>query len=737
MASSTDSFSNLNLEQQRKRAKDLRRAHRNGVLEAGVRVSRYLPRVRHFPVQKVLESPLTLAEAQFIVAREAGFASWPKMKHHIEEANETQADIAEALIDAAFAGNENEVGRLLRRDPEVTGRSIFAAAAVADARAIFRSLQADPSQADQQGGRRHWTPLLYLCCSRYRRNDSELTEVRCKIVQRLIALGADVNASGREPGYTAEAVTQIFDEYEWRPISGAAGRLGSPELVRLLIGSGAPVLKTNAILNEAVRGGSIEVLRLLLELAPRDWYQIIWALKASVVLNNKEMARLLSRHSESPTQRVHALQEGIRLERDAEMIDIALGDDTSELGGPVRQIAYRFARRYGQTSTAQMLRRRGADDSALSIADRVIGACITGNRAEVHRVNKLTEEDHEMLPWTIRSGKYAAVPLLLEAGLDPDIQAADGETALHLSVQAGLLDTIEALLRAGANPDARNFDSKTPIELALDLQDVAVRESVTKQLLDAGAITSREDDIDDEDPDSLFESAAEAVAFGDIEKLRTMLDDEPALVYARSPRPHRCTLLNYCGANGTEEPRQRTPDNAPAVAQLLLERGADPNATCNLYGGGATTMGLMITSAHPNEAKKDGDLVRVLAQFGARLDPDAFMCAVEYGLTRSVAEFIRAGAPIDNLFIAAGVGRLDIVRSLLSQGVDINTRFRGYGTALHAAAGMNQKDVVVCLLERSADTRLHNTWGALPEDSAYFFGHHQLAEFIHNFRLGK
>jgi hypothetical protein len=115
MASSTDSFSNLNLEQQRKRAKDLRRAHRNGVLEAGVRVSRYLPRVRHFPVQKVLESPLTLAEAQFIVAREAGFASWPKMKHHIEEANETQADIAEALIDAAFAGNENEVGRLRMR----------------------------------------------------------------------------------------------------------------------------------------------------------------------------------------------------------------------------------------------------------------------------------------------------------------------------------------------------------------------------------------------------------------------------------------------------------------------------------------------------------------------------------------------------------------------------------------------------------------------------------------------
>jgi ankyrin repeat protein len=503
--------------------------------------------------------------------------------------------------------------------------------------------------------------------------------------------------------------------------------------VRFLIGCGAAVLKTNAILNEAVRGGSIEVLRLLLEIAPRDWYQIIWALKASVVLNNKEMARLLSRHSISPAQRAPAIREGIHLGRDAEIIDIALGEDTSELTGPVRQIAYRFAIRCGQTATAEMLRRQGADDVALSVTDRVIGACMTGNEAEVHRLSMLGEEDHRMLPWAIRKGNTAAVPLLLNAGLDPNVPDTDGETALHLAVKNCSLDTIGKLLRAGAKTNARNFNSSTPIELALDLEDPAVRESLTKQLLDAGAIVSSRGDIDDEYPDVLFERAADAVAFGDIETLRKMLDDRPALVDARSLRPHRCTLLNYCGANGTEDPRQRTPENSPAIAQLLLERGADPNATCNLYGGGTTTMGLMLTSAHPPNAKKDGELVRVLAQFGARLVPDDFMCAIEYGLTRSVPEFIKAGTPIDNLFIAAGVGRLDLVQDLLAKGIDINTRFRGYGTALHAAAGMNQKDVVVYLLERGADMNLHNTWGSSPEDTACFFGHKELSEFIHNF----
>jgi len=50
------------------------------------------------------------------------------------------------------------------------------------------------------------------------------------------------------------------------------------------------------------------------------------------------------------------------------------------------------------------------------------------------------------------------------------------------------------------------------------------------------------------------------------------------LIRARSLREHRCTLLHYAAANGVEAERQRTPPNAPAVAQLLLARGADPDA---------------------------------------------------------------------------------------------------------------------------------------------------------------
>jgi hypothetical protein len=63
------------LEQLRKRAKDLLRAYRAGDTVAAERFR---------AVSQRLEA-ITLTDAQFVVAREHGFESWAKLKHHIEE----------------------------------------------------------------------------------------------------------------------------------------------------------------------------------------------------------------------------------------------------------------------------------------------------------------------------------------------------------------------------------------------------------------------------------------------------------------------------------------------------------------------------------------------------------------------------------------------------------------------------------------------------------------------------
>lgn len=112
--------------------------------------------------------------------------------------------------------------------------------------------------------------------------------------------------------------------------------------------------------------------------------------------------------------------------------------------------------------------------------------------------------------------------------------------------------------------------------------------------------------------DPTFEAAVDAVITGDLATLRALLDRRPNLVTNKSAYGHRATLLHYIAANGVETWRQRTPLNAVEVAALLLERGADPAAKANMYGGGQKTLGLVETSDHPHHAGVTKGLVELL-----------------------------------------------------------------------------------------------------------------------------
>src|SRR6187549_1638849 len=125
--------SSLNLEQQRKRAKDLRRAHADGSAEAAVRVIAQLPRARLLAPRDRLEPPLTLSEAQFVVAREARHSSWPALKHALEDPVAADAREHDAALDAAIAGDDARIDAAIARTPDLPRRSLHLAAALADA----------------------------------------------------------------------------------------------------------------------------------------------------------------------------------------------------------------------------------------------------------------------------------------------------------------------------------------------------------------------------------------------------------------------------------------------------------------------------------------------------------------------------------------------------------------------------------------------------------------------------
>jgi hypothetical protein len=165
-------------------------------------------------------------------------------------------------------------------------------------------------------------------------------------------------------------------------------------------------------------------------------------------------------------------------------------------------------------------------------------------------------------------------------------------------------------------------------------------------------------------PVANFEAAVDAIVSGDITALASLLRAHPGLARARSTRAHP-TLLHYVSANGVEDYRQKTPPNIVEITRLLLDAGADVNATSGAYGGGSTTLGLVGTSVHPEQAGVQIPLLELLLQHGADLEQPGYP-VVKGCLANGqgpAARFLAShGAALD-FEDAAGVGRLDLVKS--------------------------------------------------------------------------
>jgi ankyrin repeat protein len=203
---------------------------------------------------------------------------------------------------------------------------------------------------------------------------------------------------------------------------------------------------------------------------------------------------------------------------------------------------------------------------------------------------------------------------------------------------------------------------------------------------------------------SAFERAADAIVMGDIATLRQLLGDHPDLVHARSRREHRATLLHYVSANGVENYRQKTPANIVEVTRILLNAGAEVNAEADVYGGGANTLGLVVTSAHPRLASVQNQLADLLLERGARIDNGIVRSCLGNGCPEAGEHMARRGASLD-LEEAAGIGRLDVVQQHFNKrgAAALPTSDEKVIAALIMAAWYNQRDVIQYLLDQGID----------------------------------
>lgn len=234
---------------------------------------------------------------------------------------------------------------------------------------------------------------------------------------------------------------------------------------------------------------------------------------------------------------------------------------------------------------------------------------------------------------------------------------------------------------------------------------------------------------------SNFETAVDAIINGDAATVQNLLREDPELVHARSTRPHRSTLLHYVSANGVEDSRQKTPQNIVEITKLLLDAGADVNAESDAYGGHSTTLGLAATSCHPEAAGVQLPLLELLIEHGAIIDGPDGRGAVNGCLHNGrgqAAEFLAdRGARLD-LEAAAGIGRLDVVKSFFNDDGTLKppATQKQMIDGFTWACEYGRKDVVDFLLQKGMNPAAKLTRGETGLHWAAYGGHAEIVKLL-------
>jgi len=163
------------------------------------------------------------------------------------------------------------------------------------------------------------------------------------------------------------------------------------------------------------------------------------------------------------------------------------------------------------------------------------------------------------------SGDVATLRTLIQANPELAREGYFYTPAIHFAVREGHLEATRLLLDAGADPEQNGHFDGSLVEMARDRGHAAIVSLLEETRARAGLITPG-----DPRADHPIHVAAEA---GDPGRVRALLDADPALVNrgdrTGGPPLHRAVL-----------------GRAGSVVRLLLDRGADVNAT---HGAGVPT----------------------------------------------------------------------------------------------------------------------------------------------------
>ena len=420
-----------------------------------------------------------------MIAREHGFASWPKFAKRIEVINSELAARANPLAafikEAIWHGTLEAAEAILAAHPEIARTSIHVAAILGDDEAVRRFISADPRNVTKKEAPYDGDALVYLCLSKYLRLDKKRSDAFLRAATALLDSGADPNT-----GFTAK---DEYGDFE-TALYGAAAVVQHAELTRLLLAHGAdpndtetpyhsPESYDNSALHVLVESGKLtadSLTTMLLRKADNHDFQGM---------------KYLLEHGADPNRmtRWHytALHQALRRDNAIELLDLLLdhgGDPTlkNELDG---RSGIEMAARRGRSDALASFARRGIT-LELPAVERLIAACaqeetvvlgsfIAPEADRVKTLQQLLAEGNKLLAEFAGNDNVNGVRTLLDFGVpvdarydgDPYFDIAKESTALHVAAWRAWPKTVKLLIERGATIDAEDAKGRTPLMLAV------------------------------------------------------------------------------------------------------------------------------------------------------------------------------------------------------------------------------------------------------------------------------
>lgn len=507
------------LEQLKKQAKSLLKRRQSADPETLARIRKSHPRWNKLSDEQLSASPFTLADAQFVIANEYGFASWSKLQSHVKmlEAAGTTAEAVASLRDAAGKGDLARLNDLLDAHPDLIDERGGEGVRTALHQAVFGNCEAAVKLLLQRGA----NPNIRCEGDNAYPLHFAVEKNRVGIIHLLVEHGADTIGEGdyHELGVIGWACA-------WPDIPA------NPEIVAYLLAHGA---RHNIF--SAVAMGAVEAVRELIGHRPGDLEQRMHGTKMksrplhlAIIKRQPAVVRALLELGAN----IESLDEAgfTPLDRAAMLGASEVVSILSEAGAKLRLPAAAALGR--DADVARLLR---LDPDALK------PGCRWGNlivRASEHGSG-------EMVETLLRNG----ADVNIRDNPQTSIDSTAGYTPLHAAAWNGNLSVIPVLLRHGADVRAREEKYHgTPAGWADYAGHTEARDLILQGHIDI----------------------IEAIQYDLADRIGPILDEDPAALnqpfreYGLFPwdaEPWH-TPLAYAVARGRAD-----------IVRLLLNRGAD------------------------------------------------------------------------------------------------------------------------------------------------------------------